>query len=94
LGGEYSHGPYRWWETSYKPCRYFWSTPVMVLPPNWLLPVGLWGRLWHGDRPYKLGIVVWSAVSGRIAGRVFTGLHPTAKPGFDLVAMRKSVIGF
>ena len=74
---------------------YFWDTTLLLLPPNWLMPFGLWSRLWHGESEgFQLGIVLWTAICGRISGRLFKALHPTAKPGFDIVAMRKHFIGF
>ena len=72
------------------PCH----SPVLVLPANWLLPVGLWSRVFYGEGMLKLGVVLWSVVCGRVVRRVFAAIHPDAKPGFDFASLRKSVIGF
>jgi hypothetical protein len=68
--------------------------PVVVLPSNWVLPLGVWGRLMRREQATSVGVVLWVGVCSRVAGRVFNSLHPDAKPGFDFAKLRKSMIGF
>ena len=41
-------------------CGYrYWSTPVIVVPSHWLLPLGLWGTIIRGEQTTSIGPVLW-----------------------------------
>ena len=59
---------------------WYWSTPVIVVPSHWLLPLGFWGTLMRGEKSVSIGVVLWVTVTGRVAKRLFNWAHPKANP--------------